>query len=126
MYYMLQPENAIGKTIVTADMIGSLEDFQGRCVEAEIVVGVAELPPSHIVGRFTLQLATKEHYAIEAVKDTLDGIDEPDLFVDVDAMERRLPYVLNDAEITEQVVREKFLGRMIREDLAASLWPLED
>ena len=126
MKKMLTPEESIGKTIISADMIGSLDDNEGQCIEAEVIVAVGE-DPSRVLGKFTVELVTKDFFMQDGLKRTFDALDDPSLHVgEKVVVEQRPPYVLNDANITDEVLVEKFIGRTIKEDLAQSLWIVAD
>ncbi len=111
--------NPIGHTIQSFDVYGKELDSNANWVGAEMMLAV---PP---IGRFSLLVTTKAHFLNEGIDEALDT-DEAVMrvlehFPGVDLMDRE-PYVLNDSVLTTQVLDEKFTNRVIRQDLADSLW----
>lgn len=74
-------------------------------------------------GSFFINVVTKDHFADEKLADAFRTVDQPNLLMsDGDSSETKPPYVLNDHEITEEVLERKFQGRVVEADLASSLW----
>ncbi len=80
-------------------------------------------------GRFFVNIVTKAHFANEHLRDTLAMPNDPSELTESTAIETKPPFVINDVEITDEVMERKFKNRIVEEDLAASLWyegPVEE
>lgn len=112
---------AIGHHIESFYVLGEERDGKNRWVGADLI---ANIPP---LGRYFLNVVTKQHFANEHVGQMLEDVESPEDLFDDDYMqlERRPPFVLNDEVITEEILERKFQNRVVEADLAASLW-IED
>ncbi len=110
--------STLGHSIESFEIMGQERDGDARWVGAEMVVRVSTL------GGYFLDVITKEHFASEKLKKALDVAADLEemLTADDDAPQLPPPYVLNDEELTDEILHRKFLGRVIEADLAASLY----
>jgi hypothetical protein len=107
----------IGYTVTDYALLGQERDGQSRWVGADLAM---RIPP---VGRFFLNVVTKERYGDECIETVLHDIARPErLLIQDGTTESRKPYVLNDSIITEEILKRKFISRTVESDLAASLW----
>ncbi len=122
---MSEPE-IIGRKISEVTIIGEEHDGSDKWVAAQIYVGV---PLTGHLGKYSIELVTKQHFLNLQLQQALNNLDQPERLLDesseaAEAVESRPPYVLNDEELSEEVITAKFVGRVIGQDLAASMWPL--
>jgi|GEM_PF-2302979 len=112
----------VGKEINDMLVLGREIDTADHWVGADIEVRIAE------VGDFFLTIVTKQWFLDEELANTLERLHNPDAFFASDetigTQEEKPPYVLNDTELSEDILREKFIGRVVMHDLATSLWPI--
>lgn len=109
--------NPVGRKVDRFQVIGEEFDGERRRVGADMLLDVKP------IGRFFLRIATKEHYVNDMLETKLSNEDLEKLLTDNQSLgEERLPYVLNDQEITNEILQRKFQDRIVEEDLAATLW----
>jgi len=102
-------------------VLGQEWDGERRWVGANLSLAV---PP---VGIFMVRVVTKLQFGSEEIDRLRYDLDNPEELLEPRA-ETRPPFVLNDNEITEEVLGLKFGHREITKDLADCLWydgPLE-
>ncbi len=105
----------IGHQIAAIEVIGEERNQNGALQGVDLDCYV---PP---LGHFFLNVVTKTHFADENLEQALQRIKELDPDDFTEPAEVHLPFVLNDAEIMPDVLRNKFLGRVVAEDLAACM-----
>ena len=77
------------------------------------------------IGRFSLYVVTKDHFVEEKLRKTFDDIERPEMvFRGLTYEEEKPPFVLNDEEISDDVLHRKFDKRIVEKDLARSLYYL--
>lgn len=109
--------NPIGLTIAGYQIRAVSRDAENRWIGAGLAL---QIPPE---GTFFLEIVTKWAYARDEVEEVLENIENPaELLRDPPTGGVKEPFVLNDAEITEEILDRKFRGRFVEADLAASLW----
>ncbi len=81
------------------------------------------VPP---LGHYSLSVVTKLHFADQNLEQALQRIRELEPEDFSEATEVHHPFVVNDVEITPDVLRNKFLGRVVAEDLAACMTHVDD
>lgn len=114
---MSSPKSPIGHSVREFQVVGIEHDGLERWIGADLILAV---PP---VGRFAVRILTKEAYLDENLAGSLLKIEEMDPADFGDTHDgSRPPYVLNDSVITYDVLIDKFAGRVIRPDLADSLF----
>lgn len=108
----------IGHEIAAFTVVGIERDGSNRWIGADVLLDVME------VGPFVVHVLTKQAYVDEQVLRSMSEVEqlEAEDFEDRERSSTQDPFLLNDAEITEEVLQEKFQGRVIRRDLAVSLW----
>ncbi len=112
-----EERNPLGHIVTGYEIVNRGTDGEGRWVDADLHLSVNGL------GQFFVNVLTKQHYLNERLEKTLEETDRPEgLLRDPSELERKPPFVLNDEEITDEVLERKFRGRRVEEDLAASLW----
>jgi hypothetical protein len=116
----------IGEKIETVDLVSEERDGSNRLIAAGLFLSARRGEDSSDFCRFSLEVMTKNFYADNAIKRTFDAIDAPEqgLADTATTTEERPPFVVNDQEINEDIIKRKFLGRVIEPDLANSLWEL--
>ncbi len=75
-----------------------------------------------------MNVLTARQFLVEkfAQADQLEaGLDTPHVF-DGNQDVVRESFVVNDSVLTEQTLRERFIGRVLSEGLLASMWPIDD
>ncbi len=107
--------NPVGFTVEAYDILGK-ESADNKWVGADLELVIRP------VGRFMLNVVTKEHFANQHLQEALDEIEQLAKMLDDDTTRnRRTPFVLNDDEINYEILERKFRDRKVEEDLAASL-----
>lgn len=107
----------IGRRVAEFEVLGKEHDGVKRWVGADMELII---PP---LGRFFMNIVTKAQYASEQLAETFADVDSPEqIFAADDDVERRDPFVLNDEEITDEVLHRKFDNRVVEQDLADCLW----
>ena len=112
----------VGGVVKSFEVRGQEVDGHNRWVGADLMVCVQPL------GRYLLRIVTKDQFGMEQIQDA--QLPEADNIVEMleayneedDKPESRPPFVLNDSEITEDVLVKKFTDRQVEPDLAASLF----
>lgn len=120
----MEPASSIGEVIYETDTLSEEFDDGNNRVYVEALLHVGE-PQKHL-GSFTVDLVTKDYFLNTALNETFADIERPEMRFKPNAHIGKKPYVLNDHSITEEVLTKKFIGRVIREDLAASLWEVPE
>lgn len=118
---MVSSESALGAVIER--LIVSAEEFDAleRRVGADTVVLTSD------ARHWLLQLMTRQHFANQEIGGVLEEKEDPGTYIAAheEGLKRQPPYVLNDAEITNEVLERKFIGREVGEDLAISMIYIE-
>ena len=114
----------LGCTIKDYQVLAKEAPF-GKWLGADLLLRV---PP---VGRFFVNVVTAGHFENDIVQGTMDEVraGEKDLYLeDVEAIlnltsERKTsrPFILNDEEITDEVLDTKFVDRVVARDLGAAM-----
>ena len=113
-------ERALGHSIDYYEVIGEERDLSKRLVGVDMHLAVNE------IGRFFLHVITKENFMIKNIQETFDERDHPEDLLLEQTGDSKLPFVVNDLELSDEILEKKFQGRIIEHDLAAALWPIED
>lgn len=112
---MFDPErDVVGGVVVDYAVLGKEVDSTGRWIGADIELVV------HPVGRFLLNIVTKARFLDEALETHFEDVSDPHRAYE--HVEEKPPFVLNDKEITDEVLERKFRDRVVEKDLATSLW----
>jgi hypothetical protein len=109
----------LGHIIDGYQVLGRELDGERRWVGADLLLDV------HTIGRFLLNVATKDHYVNECLRRSVDELEELEKLLaepSVAIPEEKSPFVLNDKEITEEVLSRTFNQRVVQTDLLDSLF----
>lgn len=113
----------VGRRVIAYHVLGEERDGEGQWVGADMLVDV------YPAGRFFLNIVTKQHFANERIDRVFSDAEHPEDLLIEDESESKTPFVLNDVEITDNILEQKFTDRVVAEDLAVSMWyegPLRD
>ena len=94
-------------------------DAQGRWVAADVLLRVPGM------GRYLVHMVTKKQFEIEALEKVHTDLVRPEQLLEEASTEVREPFVLNDQEIDYDIILKKFGNREIAEDLAASMFYID-
>lgn len=118
---MSSPQPPVGLKIEGLEIVGVENDGLQRWTGADVIFDV---PP---LGHYAVRVVTKRAFLDEYLAGSLLSIDEVDVSDFEDHREgERSPYVLNDEVLTYDILIDTFAKRVIRPDLAASLWTVID
>lgn len=109
----------LGRTVSSYQIHGEERNVNGNWIGADLLL---EVPP---VGRFLVNVVTKNNFLNEGINRVLGDVGQPEQLLKTEEQDsgiERPPFVLNDLEITDELLVRKFGNRIIEADLAASLW----
>lgn len=105
----------VGHTISTYELLGIERNQQQKWVAADMELVIYPL------GRYFVHVVTKQQYQAESMLNALSNADTPDDVIAYSPYDRLEPFVLNDGEISRDILDRKFTNRVVEEDLAVSL-----
>lgn len=113
-----QAPNPVGHVIANYMVRGCEYDGNNRWIGADIMLDVED------VGLFSVRAVTKQAWLDEERLQMFSDLErlKPDDFDDMNKLEYRDPFILNDTVITDEVLDLKLRNRVVLKDLADSLW----
>ena len=73
-----------------------------------------------------VNVVTKTRYHHEKSKKGDNGELNADAAAELHGYEQKEPFVVNNRELTEENLRDRFIGRVVRQDLWDAMWSLDD
>lgn len=117
----MKNEGLVGKNIDGFFMVGELLDGRDRVVEADLILAVSGLSCAlTVVTKEQLKNRTLETY----LKD-MDGLNQAGYTPEPTDPEKS-PFIINEPDITEEILEQKFVGRNVWPALAECLEPQEE
>lgn len=111
----------IGKQIEEFRILGRELDSSERCVAVDMVTRMNDL------SSWVVSIVTKRQYIDQEFAEFHLATDDPEAYFsalkDVESMESHPPFVVNDTEITDEVLNRKFKHRLVEADLAEAMSP---
>lgn len=117
--YQRPPEHdPTGHAIVGFRVEGQEQDAHGNWVGADLTLRVKD------AGNYLVHIVTKKEYAQQTLEQTYGDLDQPERLLDNENTEFRPPFVVNDAQLTTDIILTKFGHRVVAKDLAESMFYL--
>jgi hypothetical protein len=117
--------NPVGSRIDAFGILGEERDISGKVVGVDVELHADN---GHL---FFVNIQTKEQFTAEIAEGAIEtytkikDIEDASTVMDGVEEELRPSFIFNDREITPELLQAKLIGRVILEDLAASLFPID-
>lgn len=114
----LVEHDPVGHRITGFSVLGEERDAKDKWVGADLEIRVEGL------GSYLLRIVTKDQHKTETLQEAFGDLERPESLLDHDATEVRESFVVNDWQITPDVLITKFGNRIVADDLAESMFYL--
>ncbi len=116
----INERDPMGHVITGFAVLGEERDCDGRWVGADVAVGIAR------IGQFFLNMSTLGHHDNELLEEFLQSREDPEGALAAAYIETKPSFVVNDPELTQDVLDRELGNRKVDAGLAGTMWDEQD